>query len=453
MTLKRKMSLIVGLLFVALGISILMTYRSAKASHDVAQHMVTDHIVRIKAMQSLNLALMHMDSGAMRFFNTGDLSWLSVVRSEKQNVVYSLEQLRKIVHDPEESDTLYIIQKTFNRYAKNVDTLIKKRQSNSLDKKDLANWSAFDGDLDKIYLRAQQYIAFNEGQLTAAQDQAGVLLSRNRRTAAWAMVVAGGGCLLALFVLMMTVVKPVNVMLGTIKEFDKEKSFKDIPVYRHDELGELARAFNNLGHHLEAERLRLKEQAVRDELTGVYNIRYFRQKIEEEFSRAMRYGYALSMLMIDVDHFKHYNDTHGHPLGDIILRDVAKVIRESVRDTDIVCRYGGEEFSVLLLATQGSTAYKIAEKIRTNVEHYSFPKGDSQPQGAITVSIGVSTFSDGHPSLPQGLINLADKALYQAKVQGRNRVCTTEPSETETAPPMQQKRRPATFKGLFEKKV
>lgn len=158
-----------------------------------------------------------------------------------------------------------------------------------------------------------------------------------------------------------------------------------------------------------------------DPLTELWNYRKLYQELGREISRARRQQEKLSFAMIDIDHFKHYNDKNGHPLGDEALRAVAKAIVGAVRDIDLVFRYGGEEMSVILPATDKDGARVAAERIRKAVEQQSFVGAEEQPLGKLTVSIGLATYPYDSIS-KEGLINTADSALYRAKSKGRNRV-------------------------------
>jgi len=162
-------------------------------------------------------------------------------------------------------------------------------------------------------------------------------------------------------------------------------------------------------------------QAITDGMTGLYNYRYFRTILQQEFKRAVRYSRPLTLFMIDIDHFKHYNDTNGHPMGDKVLQMVASIIKRVCRDTDFVFRYGGEEFVVLLPETQEFEAFNIAERIRGYVAGHQFPNQHTQPGGILTISIGVAGYPDSACSDIE-LIDRADAALYLAK-RVRNTSC------------------------------
>ena len=160
--------------------------------------------------------------------------------------------------------------------------------------------------------------------------------------------------------------------------------------------------------------------AITDELTGLFNHRHFLQRLSVEIARAGRYHHEVALAMLDVDHFKHYNDTHGHLQGNEILKWLGKVIRSSLREADIPARYGGEEFAIIMPETTAADAKVIAERLRRAVEETPF-QNDALGEKRITVSIGVAVFPDAPTT--HALIDASDKALYMAKATGRNRIC------------------------------
>ncbi len=164
-----------------------------------------------------------------------------------------------------------------------------------------------------------------------------------------------------------------------------------------------------------------KELSITDDLTGLYNRRYFNQRFEREVQRAKRYRRPLSILMVDIDYFKNYNDINGHLLGDDVLKKVAYLIESNLRKADIVARYGGEEFVILLPEIDKPHADQVAEKLRRTVELRHFPKEQYQPNKNLTISLGLATLPDDSTNSRE-LIEFADRALYRAKDEGRNRV-------------------------------
>ena len=158
-----------------------------------------------------------------------------------------------------------------------------------------------------------------------------------------------------------------------------------------------------------------------DGLTDLYNHRTFQERLAQEVDRANRYERPLSVVMIDVDNFKIYNDTYGHPQGDMVLRELARLLRETSRTSDIVARYGGEEFAIILPETDRVSAQKIGHRLRERVELHPFPGEERLPRGALTISVGVAIHTLA--GTREVLLQSADAALYKAKRAGRNRVC------------------------------
>jgi diguanylate cyclase (GGDEF)-like protein len=160
--------------------------------------------------------------------------------------------------------------------------------------------------------------------------------------------------------------------------------------------------------------------SIRDELTGLYNRRYFNERLLEETERSRRYGEIVSLISCDIDHFKRVNDTHGHPAGDRVLVLLGAIMRKTLRKSDVISRYGGEEFMVLLPNTSKKQARETAEKLRLRVAGMEIPHEGISLK--ITVSCGVVSLSEGGDSI-EVLLDKVDKALYTAKFRGRNQVC------------------------------
>lgn len=186
----------------------------------------------------------------------------------------------------------------------------------------------------------------------------------------------------------------------------------------------------NLQDELRATNARLAEISVTDPLTRVFNRRYLFEILEKEFNRALRYKSSLSFVMVDIDFFKRVNDRFGHQMGDQVLVDVANLIREELRKPDVLGRYGGEEFGVILPETNLKGAWVVAERYRTQVAEYRF--GTAHNPIRTTISLGVAAFPDSKVKTVDELVKVADDSLYQAKNLGRNRTQLSSGSE---APP------------------
>lgn len=165
---------------------------------------------------------------------------------------------------------------------------------------------------------------------------------------------------------------------------------------------------------------KVQELAIKDSLTEVSSRRYLMERFREEITRSDKFNYKFSLLMMDIDHFKDYNDQYGHFVGDAILREVSRAIRENIRQIDLVGRYGGEEFVVILTETDREGARLAAERIRQATQDKKIRVYDED--FSITISIGIAVFPQDS-RYTQALIDKADQALYQAKLAGRNKVC------------------------------
>lgn len=185
---------------------------------------------------------------------------------------------------------------------------------------------------------------------------------------------------------------------------------------------------------LESLNNRLVAMANRDGLTGLYNHRYFRVALEAELSRSTRHGHVFSLVFLDIDNFKEFNDTHGHLTGDSVLKSLAEVLTLDCRSSTVVARYGGEEFVLLLPETEMAGAMSYAERLCDNVARRRFDDAAGKPLAQVTISVGVASFPE-HGTDAGTLIDWADQALYRAKRDGRNVVRSADDVANETTVP------------------
>jgi diguanylate cyclase (GGDEF)-like protein len=164
----------------------------------------------------------------------------------------------------------------------------------------------------------------------------------------------------------------------------------------------------------------LRHQSIRDPLTGLYNRRHLEESMQRELARAQRKQSPLAVVMLDVDHFKRFNDTFGHDAGDLVLQAMGRVLREQLRASDVPCRYGGEEFVLLLPDATFEATKQRAESLRLAVQALSINQ-NGQPLGPISISLGIAMYPQ-HGDTVENLIPAADAALYRAKRGGRNRL-------------------------------
>jgi diguanylate cyclase (GGDEF)-like protein len=231
------------------------------------------------------------------------------------------------------------------------------------------------------------------------------------------------------------VVSPVRTLQRVARRIEEGDLEARVPPLGEGELGQLGETLNNMASALRAGRddlerkvaertselraanERLETLAVTDGLTGVYNHRRFQEALAQEALRSARNARPFSVVMIDVDHFKRFNDTHGHPAGDDLLRRLCVALKGELRASDMLARYGGEEFAVILPDTSREVALQVSERLREAVE----TKVDAPGGLRVSISLGLATFAEDGET-PSALLIAADKALYAAKRSGRNRV-------------------------------
>lgn len=231
------------------------------------------------------------------------------------------------------------------------------------------------------------------------------------------LVIAILGCL----ALMRAVFRPLSVMAHAADRLAKGDFTHPVEhTHMPRELQRLAQAFNAMATKIKEDLAQLEALASRDGLTGLFNHRTFYAMLDGELARSRRFAHPLSLLLIDIDHFKRVNDTFGHQAGDAALKTLGELLVRETRAVDRVARYGGEELAVLLPETDANRASSVAERIRGSVQAGAFGNGDGKPI-PLTVSVGVASFP-AHADDTRSLVAAADTALYAGKQGGRNRV-------------------------------
>lgn len=221
----------------------------------------------------------------------------------------------------------------------------------------------------------------------------------------------------ALIMIFLLIERPIASFVSSMKKVKEGNLDARIAVKSSDEFGFMAEAFNQMASEIERSHRALEASATTDSLTGLLNHRSFHERLNDEYKRIARHPEPMSIIMTDIDNFKKINDNYGHPAGDIVLKEVGKILTRMTREIDIVARYGGDEFLVLLIDTDGKQSVETAERIRRMVEAMKVEfEGQRIP---VTLSLGVAT-APVDTETKEELIELADKALYHAKRNGRN---------------------------------
>jgi diguanylate cyclase (GGDEF)-like protein len=206
-------------------------------------------------------------------------------------------------------------------------------------------------------------------------------------------------------------------LVGLLSVARADRSFTDAERNLFDYLaGQAAVSIENIDLHE-----RVQRQAVTDELTGLYNHRRFHEAISTEVERSKRFHQDLGLVMLDIDDFKAVNDSFGHQQGDIVLREVARIVQAFSREIDAPARYGGEELALLLPGTNLEGAYQLAERVRHGIEQLGLTVSGQRKPLRVTASVGVAAIGDDHDIEPRELIAAADAALYEAKRSGKNK--------------------------------
>ncbi|HSB61762.1 MAG TPA: diguanylate cyclase, partial [Vicinamibacteria bacterium] len=235
-----------------------------------------------------------------------------------------------------------------------------------------------------------------------------------------------GAVLLASLLVARSLLKPIHRLSAAAKHISAGELDVSLPVQGNDELADLTLAFNEMALRVRESQQTLESLAITDGLTGLYNRRHFEDTFDKELRRCEREGRTSSLLLLDVDHFKKYNDRWGHTQGDGELKRVAAAVKEAIRATDSAFRYGGEELAVLLHSCPKEQAALVAEKIGQAVRAPGLKPGALEGR-TTTISIGVSTFPEDGQGV-RALVDAADAALYEAKAHGRDRVALAGPS-------------------------
>lgn len=214
------------------------------------------------------------------------------------------------------------------------------------------------------------------------------------------------------------IARPIQELTLTSISMSKGDFTKRVNINRKDEIGQLAHAFNEMATSIQTSHEELIKLSSTDGLTGLYNHREFQKRLKAEIRRAERSGYNLSLLMIDIDNFKKFNDTYGHQTGDTVLKSISSVILKAIRGSDFAARYGGEELSIILPESDAEDAFIFSDRLRNQINQ--IPVNVMKNRTAhVTISIGIASFPED-ASDRKGLVEAADQALYFAKDAGRN---------------------------------
>jgi diguanylate cyclase (GGDEF)-like protein len=397
---------------VALGVHAATVLASAAHAERALERLTADFRA-LRAADTFAGALARIEGHAARYASTRDPAWREAFEADGRRVDSALVALRAASLSGRDREIVDEIAAIEPRYLESAREVVGGAAPVAESAQSL---------LPRLQRLADEFVDIRAADLSKSADALDAQLERDRRSTYFTLAAVGVTSGLLALLLIGRVVAPLAQFRRALDALGRGRLGERVRVGGVDEVGALAAAFNHMAAQLEEERERLIVMSLTDALTGLANRRYFDRQLEREVARARRYRRALALIMVDLDHFKRLNDTHGHQAGDRVLADVARVIEREVRPSDAVARVGGEEFAVILSEASFATAVQVAERLRRAVAGRApRPGGDGAADFVpITASFGVAVWAPGMEG--KALFAAADEALYRAKQRGRNRV-------------------------------
>jgi len=425
MGLNIRQKILLAFIFV-LAISagaVFMIYSNSARITDLTNLIISEDLKNILNAEKMQQYILHTDWALSRYQLSRNSSWRNIIFQSQRDFKEIFREIRKTAVRERERAMLDKISKLHRRYFSQVDNQIQRFEQGLIDLELQQAIRTQESVIEEIVGELQQLIDLNVGRLEERLEQAKNLKALNQQLSVVVVLLVTLISAVLVFILNQNIIAPINRLMVGVRKFANGDFSAHVPAVSQDEIGELSNAFNEMAQNIKHDRQKLTALTILDEKTGLFNFRHFKQAINEEMKRAERYNRHLGLVMIDIDHFKHYNDTNGHPMGDLLLKELATLLKESVRETDMVARFGGEEFIILLPETSKEQSFKLAENLRLRIKNHVFPLEEKQPGKDLTVSIGVASYPSKTIVSPDTLLEKADQALYKAKKGGRNRCC------------------------------
>lgn len=445
MTIKAKLFLATLIIISVISGLIIYILNGQQEMTNVMNTVMREDIVAIHVAQRIKHNFILSDDYLFRYLATNNENLYEESKRTNKQVALDLTRMEKLVSSSVETNLLKEIKREITRYHSSVDHLLEifksvdekrmvlqilassdktpPKKIPKLAQEHAAALLSADGRsrLTRIYSLCEKLVDINQARLEKAEDVMHEIFAESKKTGR----IAGGSIVLVTvlvgLILSISIIMPIYELLKGVQSVTEGEMDIELPVKSSDEIGRLTQAFNSMIRKIRESQQKLVTQTITDQLTGLYNFRYFQEFLNDEISRASRYKHNFAIMIIDIDHFKHYNDTQGHPMGNVVLKEVAAILKESIHREDFLARYGGEEFVVILPETDINGAKAAGERLRTSIEQSQFPGEKSQPNGTLTISIGGAIFPRTSQTA-KPLLEKADKALYQSKENGRNQV-------------------------------
>lgn len=436
-SLKTRILVAAITMVMAVGVFCMHSLRAQTQLADITHQILDVRINAMVAAQQVKQSFVAYDDALFRYLAIQDRDRLGESKLLKAAARSEIERLLSFSQSPTIRSRIDILKKESALYFRDAERLVEFAGKNRLPQDAglfaAAAWARSQGTqrlelallseegmtrLTRLFARCDELVVMNRVELEDAQHEMDAILRAGRRTVIVGACLAAGLVALIALGLSVSLLGPIQTLLQGVRGVEKGFLGFEIHTAGNDEIGELLKAFNHMSRTVQDQQERLLQETITDGLTGAFNQRHFREILKQEFERASRGKRALSLLIIDIDHFKQYNDTMGHEFGDEILRRVSKAIKQSLREIDIFARYGGDEFAAILPETDVKAGRAIGERVLEAVLAASFPGQEKLPAGKLTLSIGGATYPINANSADD-LFAKADAALYDAKKADR----------------------------------
>lgn len=404
----------------------------------IVRDILNTRIVSMEAAQKIKESVVAYDNNIFRFAATKSEYDLDQSKELKHTALLELDRLQQLTRNQAVKSRLVLLRARLLAYFREADTLVQFAHKNDAPVPaslfQAASWARNQGNqreelstlstageqrLQNVFSLCDELITLNKAELANAQTQIESLRQRGQRLGRLVLQGSFAAVLLVAMALAISLIGPLRILMAGVRKVEMGQMDVELPITSSTEIGQLTSAFNRMARTIHTQREQLLRETITDNLTGVYNQRYFTKRLEQEFERSRRTEEPLSLMMIDVDHFKKYNDTMGHELGNVVLKSVAAAVRENLRSVDLLFRYGGDEFAVILPNADAQEASVIALRLGEAIRTFAFPGAEKGSGSRVTLSIGGCSYPKNAHSM-QDLMAKADEALYAVKQAGRD---------------------------------
>ncbi len=373
--------------------------------------MLTSRVPAMESAFEIQEALANHHNAILTFLVTKNREKLADAQHISKNIFLELNKLKIITDNPVILDRLRLLEKDIELYFSQVKSLITISNSNELPKEagwfKTIDWARNQDEHRKelalvstegqahllhVFSLCHEIVTLNQSELMETQREMDIMKKRNLNAALMTVLLTGAFVAFIAYGLAVSLLGSLQELLRGIRSVNEGNLNLEIPAKTRGILGRLSNEFNRMARTIREQQDRLFLQNITDELSGAYNQRHFRELLKREMEQARRLNSSLTLLMIDLDHFKEYNDTFGHELGNEVIKKVSQTVRENLRTVDFLARYGGDEFAALLPNATLEETRNIARRLVEAIEHCRFPGQENQDDGQITLSIGGASF-------------------------------------------------------------